>query len=108
MTGEGDTVKPVYSGHPWAKNIWPYWRGGWNKLDLCIVRYAEVQFIPGCSRHRNPAVAEGAVEILTLSTVNAVIKAKVVYRSSDCQRCYQSQGYPLIINGVVEATLPLK
>ena len=71
-------------------------------------RYAEVQFIPGCSRHRSPAVAEGAVEILTLSTVNAVIKAKVVYRLSDCQRCYQSQGYPLIINGVVEATLPLK
>ena len=22
------TVEPVYSGHPWAKNIWPYYTGG--------------------------------------------------------------------------------
>ena len=25
-------TEPAYSGHPWAKNIWPYYRGGRNKL----------------------------------------------------------------------------
>ena len=25
-------VEPVYSGHLWAKNIWPYKKGGHNKL----------------------------------------------------------------------------